>query len=322
MVIVESYFSARAFNRRLEQDLLQDLARVIVLVLAIFLTVKLQDLINRGAFPLLFERRPESFMLGVELVFGVALPMILFSIPAVRRDRAGLFCGALLVVLGLIMNRLNVAITSMQAAMGQDYFLQPGMDAAYFPSAMELSVTAFLVLIGCVGFTLADKYLEVFPETPAGREEADEIQARAHPWVGYLSKGSLIVLAVVLVEGIVTFDFASAGGVRAGPAQLMSAPTNRLVLRLPETLNYPLGKESPGVVEFSHEMHVDEDEPECGVCHRKAFPLVRRAGLIAPRMRWSGEQLHEADWCGSCHDGVDSFAVDDDEECETCHSEV
>jgi c(7)-type cytochrome triheme protein len=322
MVIVESYLSARAFNRRLEQDLLRDLARVIVLVLAIFLIVKLQDLINRGAFPLLFERRPESFMLGVELVFGVALPMVLFSIPAVRRDRAGLFCGALLVVLGLIMNRLNVAITSMQAAMGQDYFLQPGMDAAYFPSAMELSVTAFLVLLGCVGFTLAGKYLEVFPETPVGREEADEIQARAHPWVGYVSKGSLVVLVIVLVEGLVTFDFASAGGARAGPAQLMSAPTNRLVLRLPETLNYPLGKESPGVVEFSHAMHVDEDEPDCAVCHRKAFPLVKRAGLIAPRMRWSGEQLHEEGWCGSCHDGSESFAVDDDEECETCHSEV
>jgi c(7)-type cytochrome triheme protein len=321
MVIVESYLSARAFNRRLEQDLLRDLARVIVLVLAIFLIVKLQDLINRGAFPLLFERRPESFMFGVEVVFGVALPMILFSIPAVRRDRAGLFCGALLVVLGLIMNRLNVAITSMQAAMGQDYFLQPGMDAAYFPSAMELSVTAFLVLLGCVGFTLAGKYLEVFPETLAGREEADEIQARAHPWVGYVSKGALIVLAVVLVEGLVTYDFASAGGARAGPARLMSAPTNRLVLRLPATLNYPLGKESPGVVEFSHEIHVDEDEPDCAVCHRQAFPLVRRAGLFAPRMPWSGEQLHEEGWCGMCHDGIESFAVDDDEECETCHYE-
>jgi c(7)-type cytochrome triheme protein len=319
MVIVESYLSARAFSRRLEQDLLQDLARVIVLVLAIFLIVKIQDLVGRGAFPLLFERRPESFMFGVEVVFGVALPMILFSIPAVRRDRAGLFCGALLVVLGLIMNRLNVAITSMQAAMGQDYFLQPGMDAAYFPSAMELSVTAFLVLLGCVGFTLAGKYLEVFPETLAGREEADEVQMRAHPWVGYLCKGSLIALAIVLIEGLVTFDFTGAGGALAGPAQLMSAPTNRLVLRLPKALDYPPGEGSPGEVEFSHAVHVDEEEPDCAVCHREAFPLVRRAGKMAPRMHWSGEQLHEEGWCGKCHDGLEAFAVDDEEECEFCH---
>jgi c(7)-type cytochrome triheme protein len=210
----------------------------------------------------------------------------------------------------------------MQAAMGQDYFLQPGMDAAYFPSVMELSVTAFLVLLGCVGFTLAGKYLEVFPETVAGHAKADEIQSLAHPWVGWVSKGALLALALVLVEGIVTFDFSSAGGARAGPAQLMSAPTNRLVLRLPAELNYPAGEESPGVVEFSHAMHVDEEEPDCAVCHRQAFPLVRRAGLVAPRMRWTGEQLHEADWCGMCHDGDESFGVDDEDECDSCHLEM
>jgi c(7)-type cytochrome triheme protein len=321
MVIVESNISARAFGRRLEHRLLEDVARAIVLMLAIYLVVRLQDLVGRGVFSLLFTRSPETFLFLVELFFGVVAPMLLLSLRAVRRDRAGLFCSALLVILGLILNRLNVCITGLQGAMGQEYFLEPGMEAAYFPSGMELAVTTFLVLLGCVGFSLAAKYLQVFPETLAGEEEAEDVAAQRHAWVGYLSKGTLIALAVVLVEGVVTFDFSSFGGAHAEPAMLMSAPTNRLVLRLPADLDYPMGEESPGVVEFSHSVHVDEEEPDCAVCHREAFPLVRRAGMIAPRMRWSGEQLHEEAWCGMCHDGDESFGVDDEEECESCHFE-
>jgi c(7)-type cytochrome triheme protein len=321
MVILESYLSARAFGRRFELDLLEDLARGIVFMLGLYLVVKLQDLIGRDAFHLLFTSSPEAFLYLVEVSFGVIAPMILLSIRTVRRDHAGLFCGALLTVLGLILNRLNVCITGMQGAMGQEYFLEPGMETAYFPSLMELSVTAFLVLLGCIGFALAAKYLEVFPKTPAGAEEADEIAARSHPMVGYVAKGGLVALAVVLIEGALTFDFGSFGGPRAEPALLMSAPTNRLMLRLPADLEYPPGEESPGVVQFSHSVHVDAEEPDCAVCHREAFPLVRRAGIVAPRMLGSGELLHEESRCGMCHDGDRVFAVDDEEECESCHIE-
>jgi c(7)-type cytochrome triheme protein len=321
MVIVESYLSARAFGRRLELDLLEDLARGIVAMLGLYLVVKLQDLLGRDALHLLFTRSPEAFLYQVELIFGVVAPMALLAVRTIRRDPAGLFCGALLTILGLILNRLNVCITGLQGAMGQEYFLEPGMDAAYFPSFMELSVTASLVLLGCTGFALAAKYLEVFPKTRAGAEEADQIAAREHPWVGYVSKGVLVALAVVLIEGSLTFDFSSFGGPRTERAILISAPMNRLRLRLPPDLEYPPGRESPGIVAFSHSVHVDEAEPDCAVCHREAFPIVRRAGLPAPRIRSSGEELHEPSRCGMCHDGDTAFAASDEEECESCHSE-
>jgi len=317
MVILESYLSSRAFGRRLELDLLQDLARVIVLILAIYGIIKLQDLFYRGALPLAFMRTPESFLFAAEVGFGVILPITLFSIPQVRRDRGGLFCSALLVVLGLILNRLNVCITGLQGAMGQDYFLEPGMESAYFPSLLELSVTGFLVLMGCVGFTLAAKYLEVFPKARVGAEEEERAAGRSPGWVGWITKGALIALAAVMIEGAVTFDFSSFGGARAQAAQLMSAPTNRLVLRLPPDLTYPPGGASPGEVVFSHALHVSEEQPDCAVCHRAAFPLVRRAGMMAPRMTWSGLQMHEASRCGMCHDGEASFSVDED--CGACH---
>jgi len=319
MVILESYLSARAFGRRLELDLLQDIARAIVLVLTIYGIVKLQDLIHRGALALAFTHSSESFLFLAEMAFGVLLPIILFSVPQVRRDRGGLFCSALLVVLGLILNRLNVCITGLQGAMGQDYFLEPGMESAYFPSLMEIAVTGSLVVMGCVGFTLAAKYLEVFPKTPVGAEAQERAAVHSPGWVGWLTKGALIVLAAVMVEGAVTFDFSSFGGARAEAAQLMSAPTNRLVLRLPPDLAYPSSGASPGAVAFSHAMHVDDEKPDCSVCHRDAFPIVRRAGTVAPRMHWSGEEMHDGRRCGMCHDGNISFSVEED--CEICHAE-
>jgi c(7)-type cytochrome triheme protein len=202
--------------------------------------------------------------------------------------------------------------------MGQDYFLEPGMESAYFPSLLEMSVTGFLVLMGCIGFTLAAKYLEVFPKARAGAEEEERAAGRSPGWVGWLTKGALVALAAVMIEGAVTFDFSRFGGARAEAAQLMSAPTNRLVLRLPPDLIYPMGEASPGEVVFSHAAHVNEEEPDCAVCHRAAFPLVRRAGM-APRMTWSDRQMHEASLCGMCHDGGTSFSVDED--CESCHAE-
>jgi Ni/Fe-hydrogenase subunit HybB-like protein len=78
----------------------------------------------------------------------------LHVIERIRTSSRGLVVAAFLAVLGLVMNRLNVSVTGMEAAAG----------IRYVPSWMEVSVSLGLVALGFVLFALAVRHLPVFPE--------------------------------------------------------------------------------------------------------------------------------------------------------------
>ena len=62
----------------------------------------------------------------------------------------------LLVVLGVMFNRMNVAVTAFQLGTG----------AEYKPHWMEFVVSMGMVAIGIYAFSMAVRYLPVFPEGP------------------------------------------------------------------------------------------------------------------------------------------------------------
>ncbi len=155
MTIVESTLSSKAFKRGLELDLLVDLAKAASVILLIYLAVRGVDLFDRGAWPLLFEPSLQAAAFWAEIGLGVIIPAILFAIAPLRKRPAVLFSGALMVVLfGVILNRLNVGIIG----------LLPYTGNIYTPSWMEFVVTVTLVSVGVITFGLAAKYLPVFPE--------------------------------------------------------------------------------------------------------------------------------------------------------------
>jgi Ni/Fe-hydrogenase subunit HybB-like protein len=164
MVIFESFLSSRAFKREIEMPLLSQLGRVMVVILMIYTVIKIQDLLERQALAAVFTMSLESVLYWVEIGLGVLLPMVLLAIPKVRLHQTGLFVGALLVVLGFVLNRMNVSITGMEG----------WAKAGYFPSWMEIAVTVMIVAIGFVAFALAVRYLPVFPKTEEIKTPVEE----------------------------------------------------------------------------------------------------------------------------------------------------
>jgi Ni/Fe-hydrogenase subunit HybB-like protein len=155
MTIVESTLSSKAFKRGLEIDLLADLAKAASVVLFIYLVARGADLIARGAWSLLFEPNLQAIAFWMEMGLGVLVPAIIFAIKPLRHKPGVLFGGALMVVLfGVVLNRLNVGIVGLWPYTGQ----------IYFPSWMEIVVTITLVSFGVIAFGLAVRYLPVFPE--------------------------------------------------------------------------------------------------------------------------------------------------------------
>src|SRR5207247_1588630 len=130
MTIFESWHSSKAFGRQLETPLLASMARVLAVLLAVYLSIRYVDLSHRGAFPLLLRNRTETWLFALEVLL-MAAPMVLLLRRRVRRSPAALYWCAVLYLFGFITNRLNVAVTGMEAASG----------AHYIPKWTEMAVT-------------------------------------------------------------------------------------------------------------------------------------------------------------------------------------
>jgi Ni/Fe-hydrogenase subunit HybB-like protein len=161
MTVVESWFSRRAFGKPIETDLLSRLSRVSVLLLALYLALRLRDLVARDALATVFPLSPVTAMFLAEIVLGAVVPMVLLAIPSFRRSPRRLAVAQGMVVLGFIFHRLNVSVTAVEAATGH----------AYLPSVMEFLVSAGLVAVGIWVFVLACRYLPIFPEGALAEEE-------------------------------------------------------------------------------------------------------------------------------------------------------
>jgi Ni/Fe-hydrogenase subunit HybB-like protein len=157
IVVVESFLSARALKRELELPLLMDLGSVTFVILAIYLGVRVTDLIARDAWTFALTPSLEGGMFALELLVGVVAPMGLLAMSGGRSPR-GLFAASALVVVGVVLNRINVAVTGMLV----------GSHATYVPSWMEIEITLASIAAGVLAYGWIAGHLPVFPERNAG----------------------------------------------------------------------------------------------------------------------------------------------------------
>ncbi len=164
MVIVESTWSFFGLKHKLETKLLAKIARVIPFVLAIYAVARFAEIIISGDGIYLFTGDKYSILFWVEILINVIIPIVLFSLPGVRKKPMQMFSTALLVVFGLLLNRFNVSLVAFSAG-------------AYAPTWIEIFVTIGMVSIGAFVFALASHYLPVFshPTDEKIRIEKEEI---------------------------------------------------------------------------------------------------------------------------------------------------
>ncbi len=84
---------------------------------------------------------------------------------------------------------------------------------------------------------------------------------------------------------------------------------------LPQALKMPQSADSPGVVTFNHDMHVDTAKPDCVSCHAKSFSILGRSAT-AKRTPITHKAMEQGGACGTCH-GKTAFNFDD---CTMCHA--
>jgi Ni/Fe-hydrogenase subunit HybB-like protein len=151
MVIMESLISSRSFNLKPEIAVLSRLARMIGPFLGIYLAFKLGDMFIRETFLYFKDPGLESSMFILELMIGVIIPMRIFFSEKALQSPGWLFAGSVLVILGVVFNRINVFLIAYTA---------PYAMKSYFPSIGEFSVTLGFIAIEVLLYRV---FIKIFP---------------------------------------------------------------------------------------------------------------------------------------------------------------
>jgi Ni/Fe-hydrogenase subunit HybB-like protein len=186
MVIFVVTLTFRAFHRRLDLGLLSNLARVVATLLVVYLVLKLGDLVANGEMGLLFSSGWLSFLFLAEIVVGAVVPIILFALHKVRNSSTGLIAGSACVLVGVALNRTNVAIFAYAAPAG----------AVYVPHWMEVLISVAAIAAGVLLFVLAVRFLPILPEEGDKRSLAVPRFSRLAVVFG---GGALALLTITLV---------------------------------------------------------------------------------------------------------------------------
>jgi len=159
MVVVETTIATSSLKLESEMEILTPLSRITVFLLGLYMVLKVGDLIYRGAYTTLLDGSGRSMSFLVEVGFGVMVPWFMLLSGAVRRSRRGLFVASLLIVLGVLLNRINAFVVS---------FTPPYAETPYYPAVGELLVTA-----GAVStiFFLYRLFVTFFPVLTAKEQE-------------------------------------------------------------------------------------------------------------------------------------------------------
>ena len=156
VVLFESCVASSAYRRTIEMHLLQPMAKIMLGMLAVFIVVRVVDLLVRGALGHAFTPSLEAFYFWLETVFFL-LPFLLVGSAEARRNPARLFLAGCSIMLAGVFLRINGFLIG--------YDTGPGWN--YFPSIAEMLVTIGMFAIEVLGYIIITRRFPVLP-----REEA------------------------------------------------------------------------------------------------------------------------------------------------------
>jgi len=162
MIIVESTLSSKFFGRGLELNLLQGVGKALSWMILIYVAFRGVDLAVRGVGTELFAVSPQSIAFWIEVILGLLIPLAILLTPEGTASGRGLFWAGLLVVLGLIVNRMNVAVTGVSG----------GYWPTYYPRWSEVAISAGIVSLGILVYVILCRNFPVFEKEHTQAAEA------------------------------------------------------------------------------------------------------------------------------------------------------
>ena len=155
-VIFEATLSAVGFKRHLETPLVGKVCDVLWGLVVAYLLLRWGDLIARGALGAAFAPTKQALAFWIETALFVT-PVALLAGKAARRHPGKLFLGAVLLMVGGMVHRINAYLVGYMTGEGW----------SYFPSLPELTVTVGLIAAEILAYIVIVRRFPVLPAEPA-----------------------------------------------------------------------------------------------------------------------------------------------------------
>lgn len=155
MVSFETMLSCKFFKHKVDNEIFYGLARGSLIVLSFYLLLKLYQLFMVAGPGLAFNGSVEGNMYLLEMLIGVILPIGILSFKKNRTNVKTIFSVNIIVITGVLLNRMNVCVFSSESFNTWKGF-------AYFPSWMEFFVSLGIIALGVFLFKMSAKHLPLF----------------------------------------------------------------------------------------------------------------------------------------------------------------
>ncbi|MFC2131004.1 NrfD/PsrC family molybdoenzyme membrane anchor subunit [Bacteroidota bacterium] len=269
MVMVESMTSSYVYNKEPETDILKKLKKFAFSMLGIYVLLRFADILIRGAGSFLFEETWAAFLFWMEIGISVFIPLIIFIIPRLTSSINALYFASLAGVIGIVFNRLNVAgLTHLDNLSNIGDF--------YFPSWMELSISAGVVSVAMLVFFFFIENFKVWEEQPKDVYDDPKNKVRFgfnKTYFGPLNSANRTRFSLAFVLAF-SLGFALISGGRLYSEGISNIQVTKA--RGGDTLFVDGNRNGYGV-EFPHKAHEDK-QIKCSSCHHLNAPNDEATG--------------------------------------------
>jgi formate dehydrogenase iron-sulfur subunit len=163
LVILIDMGIARGWRRRLDMTSLASVGKITFWSMVVYLAFRLGDMALRGQLAGAFSGRM-GLAFAAEIVAGGLVPLALLASRSLRARPDALFWAALLAVLGVVYNRMNVVLFAMTFR-GRMPWVGP---RTYAPSVFEWGISVGLIAATFFLFGLGARLFPVLPRQEAG----------------------------------------------------------------------------------------------------------------------------------------------------------
>ena len=155
MVSFETMLSGKFLQHKVDKEIFYGLARGSLIVLSFYLLLKVYQLFAVASPGMAFDGSVEGNMYLLEMLIGVVVPIGILSVKKMRTNINTIFSVNIMVIVGVILNRLNVCLFSMES-----YNAWRGF--SYSPSWKEFLVSLGVISLGVFLYKMSAKHLPLF----------------------------------------------------------------------------------------------------------------------------------------------------------------
>ena len=156
MVSFETIVTGKVWNHDVPMEVLTGLGRGVLITGTVYLVMKIGSIVSGPGFGTVLNGSFLGNMWLLEMAVGVVIPLAMLCFPSVRNNKDRLFSVDIMVIVGVLLNRLNIGIFGVH-----EFATRSGGD--YFPSFMEWMLTIGMIAFAILGFKICAKYLDLFP---------------------------------------------------------------------------------------------------------------------------------------------------------------